>query len=156
MPVTDKTKITEELESLQLEEARAVAEDRRNRKIERKHRVEGLTRALQDANKRQKEIQSRCLHRKGGKGISMLYQGNDPNYAVIKHTLSHGPVIVVCQRCTKVWEPPPRELVAKAATPEMRAEYRVLLEQYRWALNLPTDNEPSGTVLFAFTEEPAA
>jgi hypothetical protein len=86
----------------------------------------------------------------------MLYQGNDPNYAVIKHTLSHGPVIVVCQRCTKVWEPPPRELVAKGATPEMRAEYRGLLEQYRWALNLPTDNEPSGTVLFAFTEEPAA
>jgi hypothetical protein len=102
------------------------------------------------------DIQNRCAHRKGGKGVAMLYQGNDSNYAVIKHTLSHGATIVVCQRCTKVWEPPPRNLIRKGATAEDRAEYKRLAEEYQWALNLPTDNEPSGTVLFAFHQPDAA
>jgi hypothetical protein len=154
--MADRSKITEQLEQLQLEEALATAEDRRSRKVERKTRVAGIERSLKDGKAKQAEIQSRCAHRKGGKGVAMLYQGNDSNYAVIKHTLSHGPLIVLCQRCAKVWEPPPRELAAKSATPEQRAEYRRLLQDYQWAVNLPTDNEPSGTVLFAFNEEPAA
>jgi hypothetical protein len=156
MPPLDKAKVTEQLEQLQLEEALANAEDRRGRASERKTRVASIERSLKDGKARQRDIQSRCAHRKGGKGVAMLYQGNDSNYAVIKHTLSHGPTIVLCQRCSKVWEPPPRELMAKGATAEQRAEYRRLAEDYQWAMNLPTDNEPSGTVLFAFSEELSA
>jgi hypothetical protein len=153
MPL-DKTKVTEQLEQLQLEEALASAETRRNNTAQRKNRLQMIERSLRDGDARQADIQSRCAHRKGGKGVAMLYQGNDPNYAVVKHTLSHGPTIVLCQRCAKIWEPPAR--LTKEASKEERLEYRRLLEEYRWALNLPTDNEPSGTVLFAITEEPAA
>jgi hypothetical protein len=153
---TDRGKVNEELQDLQLEEAREQAQDRRNRRTERAGRALAVEASLKADRGRQRDIQSRCAHRKGGKGVSMLYQGNDSNYAVIKHTLSHGPVIVVCQRCTKVWEPPPRELMRKAATAEERAEYKQLAGAYQWALNLPTDNEPSGTVLFAFHEGEAA
>jgi hypothetical protein len=155
MPL-DKAKVTEQLEQLQLEEAIANAEARRGRAIERKTRVASIERALKEGLARQTEIQSRCAHRKGGKGVAMLYQGNDSNYAIIKHTLSHGPTVVICLRCRKLWEPPPRELGRKSATPEQHALYRRLSEEYHWAMNLPTDNEPSGTVLFAFNEEPAA
>jgi hypothetical protein len=154
MPPLDKAKVTEQLEQLQLEEAIANAEDRRNKKTERGNRMKMIERALKDGEARQRDIQNRCAHKKGGKGVAMLYQGNDSNYAVVKHTLSHGPTIVLCQRCAKVWEPP--VVPAKDASKEERAEYRRLLEEYRWAFNLPTDNEPSGTVLFAFHEEPAA
>jgi hypothetical protein len=155
MPV-DRTKVADELADLQLEEARAQALDRRNRKSEREGRQKAVESSLRADKARQRDIQSRCAHRKGGKGVSMLYQGNDSNYAVVKHTLSHGPTIVICQRCSKIWEPPPRELIRKGASTEDRAEYKRLLEDYRWALNLPTDNEPSGTALFAFHEETAA
>jgi hypothetical protein len=156
MAALDKAKVTEQLEQLQLEEALANAETRRNKTAERNNRIKAIERSLKDTQARQRDIQNRCAHRKGGKGVAMLYQGNDSNYAVVKHTLSHGPTIVICQRCARVWEPPPRELIAKGATAEMRAEYRRLAQDYQWALNLPTDNEPSGTALFAFHEEPAA
>jgi hypothetical protein len=152
----DKAKVTEQLEQLQLEEALANAETRRSRTAERRNRVQAIERSLTEGNARQRDIQSRCAHRKGGKGVAMLYQGNDSNYAVIKHTLSHGPTIVICQRCAKLWEPPDKKLIAKGATTEQRAEYRRLAQEYQWALNLPTDNEPSGTVLFAIHEESAA
>jgi hypothetical protein len=155
MPL-DKAKVTEQLEQLQLEEAIANAEDRRGRAAERKTRVASIERSLKEGVARQRDIQSRCAHRKGGKGVAMLYQGNDSNYAIIRHTLSHGPTVVICLRCARCWEPPPRELMAKGASAEQRAEYRRLLQEYQWAMNLPTDNEPSGTVLFAFNEEPAA
>ncbi len=86
-----------------------------------------------------------------GKGVEMLSRGNDHNYAVVKHQLCHGPIIIICQRCSKVVEPPPLELNTKKATAEQKAEYRRLYEEYQWWLNLPTDNEMSGTQLFVIT-----
>jgi hypothetical protein len=152
MPL-DKSKVNDELEQLQLEEARDNAERRRNTRNDRANRVRMIETALKNGEALQKSIQSRCAHRKGGKGIAMLFQGNDANYAVVKHTLSHGPTIVLCQRCAKVWAPPPRIWNRKGATAEQKAAYRQLAMDYQWALNLPTDNEPSGTVLFAFHNE---
>ena len=66
------------------------------------------------------------------------------------HTYSHGPTGVICQRCTKEWLPPAP--LPKNATKEQRLQYKADLAEYRRMLNLPTDNEPSGTVLFAFSE----
>ena len=104
--------------------------------------------ALKMTTDAQQRLQSRCAHKKGGKNIEQFFDGNDSNYAVIKHTLSHGPVIVICQRCQKLWE---RPLALHAdATKAQREAWEAEMKEYRWALTLPTDNEPSGAVLFDF------
>lgn len=148
MPV-DRKQIAEELENLQLDEAREAAEQRRQTRLGRQNKAAAIELSLRRDRANQARIQAACQHRKGGKGSAQMYMGNDPNYAVITHTLSHGPVIVVCQRCGKVWEPPAP--LPKKATPEQKATYREEIAEYRRAVNFPTDNEPSGTSLFVFT-----
>ena len=156
MPL-DKKAITEELELLQLEETRERVNEMRMRRESLRRRAAARDEDLNDGLRRQKAIQDACWHKKGGKGVTMLSQGNDHNYAVVKHTLSHGPVIVICQRCSKVWEPPNTALNARSASKEDKALYRQQYDEYQRALNLPTDNEPSGTQLFVITrDEPAA
>ena len=157
MAPLDRKAITEELEQLQLEETRDRVLEMRHRRQSQLRRVEARDNDLADNAARQKAIQDNCWHKKGGKGVTMLFQGNDHNYAVVKHTLSHGPLIILCQRCSKVWEPPPVELNRRSASKEDKALYRKLYDDYQWAVNLPTDNEPSGTQLFVITrDEPAA
>lgn len=145
----ERSKAQEELEELQLQEARAVAKGRETRRQSIQVRRAATELSLRRDRANQEHIQAACWHRKGGKGTAQLYQGNDTNFAVVTHTLSHGETIVVCQRCTKVWRPPAQ--LPKKATMEQRAKYREDLAEYRRALNLPTDNEPSGTTLFTFT-----
>lgn len=142
-------KIKDELESLQLEEARDLAQRRKNLRAARGKRAEAIEISIKRDREHQERIQAACQHRKGGKGTAQMYAGNDVNFAVVTHTLSHGPTIVICQRCGKTVRPP--EPLPKKHTQEMRAEYRADLAEYHRWLNLPTDNEPSGTTLFAFT-----
>lgn len=149
--MADRSKITEELENLQLEEARDAAENRKQKRLGRQNKAKAIELSLKRDRAHQKRIQDACQHRKGGKGTAQMYSGNDANYAIVVHTLSHGPTIVVCIRCGKIWEPPPP--LSKKATTEQRAQYKVDLVEYRRALNFPTDNEPSGTTLFAFTND---
>ena len=147
--MADQKAINEELQLLNLEEAREAAQDRKTARVGRKNRSEAIEMSLKRDRQHQDFIQAGCKHLKGGKGTSQMYAGNDSNYAVITHTLSHGETIVVCQRCGKIERPP--KPIPKNATPEQRAQYRADLVEYRRWLNLPTDNEPSGTTLFAFT-----
>jgi hypothetical protein len=144
----------DELKQLQLEEARAVAGDRKQNRMSRENKIKAIEFSLKRDREMELRKQAGCVHRKGGKGKDGFLNGNDANYAVITHTLSHGPKIVVCQRCGKIWEPPAR--LAKGASQAQRDQYRVELTEYRRALELPTDNEPSGTVLFGFTSDEAA
>lgn len=152
----NRAQIESEMQELQLEKMREDVRSIRSIKSQRKTRMEALQKSLRDNNARQKYIQSRCAHRKGGKGVQMLYSGNDANFAVVKFTLSHGPTIVVCQRCIRVWEPPDRKLIRRGATSEERALYKRQAEEYQWAMNLPTDNEPGGTKLFEIYADDAA
>lgn len=138
--------LKDELETLQLEEARAVARDREARRRHKESRRKAVEASLVRDRQNQERLQAGCWHKKGGKGTAQMYMGNDANYAVVVNTLSHGTTIVVCQRCGYVWRPP--EKLDKKATVEERALYNKQLEEYRRALNFPTDNEPSGTVLF--------
>jgi hypothetical protein len=147
-------KMQDELQQLQLEEARAQAQQRKQGRFDKENKARAIELSLRRDRERQKYSQSVCAHRKGGKGKDGIYNGNDANYAVIIHTLSHGPTIVVCQRCGKVWEPPLK--LTKKATQEQRAKYMNDLTEYRRALALPTDNEPSGTVLFEIIREDEA
>lgn len=146
--MADRKQIQEELEELQLQEARESAEQRKLNRASKESRARAIELSLRRDRKHQEMIQAACVHRKGGKGTAQMYQGNDANYAVVTHTLSHGPTIVICQRCGKIWQEP--EPLPKKPTPEQKAKYREDLAEYRRARNLPTDNEPSGTVLFAF------
>jgi len=145
----DKNKMQEELETLQLEEAREQARERQSKRDTRKSRSESIELSLRRDRANQEAIQAACVHRKGGKGTAQMYQGNDPNYALVHHTLSHGPTIIICQRCGMVKAPP--EPLPKNATAAQRSEYKEQLKDYRYYRSLPTDNEPSGTVLFTFT-----
>jgi hypothetical protein len=151
----DKTKITDELEQLQLEETRERVADMRGRRKSQTQRAESIELSLRRDAAMQKMKEAGCWHKKGGKGVENLAHGNDANHAIIKHTLSHGPTIVICQRCFGVWEPP-APLDRSTATAEQKAEYKRAWTEYQWALNLPTDNEPSGTQLFLITTDTAA
>ena len=152
----ERSKIAEELELLQLEEAKERLQERRDRKNQSANRRHMVQASLKDTAMRRALTQSRCVHRKGGKGVAGLFNGNDQNFAVIKHILSHGPLIVICQRCGKLWEPPDKALNAKGASSENRREYKRLWDEYQYAINLPTDNETSGSKLFEFHNEDAA
>jgi hypothetical protein len=140
----DKMKVSEELEQLQLEEARERIASIRAEKIDKQQRRLRVQQSLTDTRKMEEMRQAGCAHKKGGKGVEGLYRGNDANYAVHKHTLSSdGITIVLCIRCGKIWEPPKR--LGKNSSQKEREAYRTQLAAYQWALALPTDNEPSGS-----------
>ncbi len=141
-----------ELAALQLEETRERVQELRSRRESKRRRVESRARDINRAEALKKAQAAACWHKKGGKGVENLSQGTDHFYAVVKHQLSHGPIIVICQRCPKVWEPPPPELNRRGATAEQKAEYKRLYQEYIWAVNLPTDNVMSGTKLFEITD----
>lgn len=156
MPPLDKAKITSDLEALQLEEMQERVFQMRQRKESIHRRIASRERDITSAQARQRAKESNCWHKKGGKGVENLSRGTDHYYAVVKHQLCHGPIIVICQRCGHVEEPPDVALNARGATTAQKAEYKRLYEQYRWWLDLPTDNTMSGTQLFIVNNEAAA
>ena len=147
-------KLQDKLMELQLEEALATANDRKQRRANKENKSKAIEYSLRRDRRQTEIIQASCVHKKGGKGKDGIYNGNDSNFAVITHTLSHGPTIVVCQRCGKLWGPPTR--LARNASPAQRTKYVEDLNDYRRALAMPTDNEPSGTVLFEIIVDEAA
>ena len=134
--------IDDELKQLQLEEMRESALLRRSKRDQRLRSSEATEASLADSRMQQGMREEQCPHRKGGIGERGLIKGSDNNYSVIVHTLPHGHVIVVCQRCQKIWErPDPRRYA-------IRANYIQAVKEYRSALEFPTNNVPSGTQLF--------
>jgi hypothetical protein len=106
-------------------------------------------------------IQSNCNHRKGGHAgharshnLNFLYEGNAsapylrdefgfmnydyrvPIYAVIKHRLPIGGILVLCQRCGKEWHPAD-PVTGKPAT-----------KGWEQAVTFNTDNKTSASVQF--------
>jgi hypothetical protein len=155
MALNDKAAVMSELENLQLEEARERVLQMRQQRESRVRRIAARTSDIQRSEQRQKYKQENCWHKKGGQGVENLARGRDHYYAVIKHQLCHGPIIAICQRCGKVWEPPPQELNKRSATPEQKAEYKLLYIEYMAAIEFPTDNTMSGTQLFQINEAAA-
>lgn len=92
--------------------------------------------------------QKRCNHRKGGNGAQgiLLGQGDDTNYAVLKHTFANGDTWVRCLRCGKTWKPPIR---ANFKTEE---DYLSAHVSYKTALEYQTRNIPSGSIQYRFSD----
>jgi hypothetical protein len=146
--MADKKGPSEELAELQLEETRFRVTELRGIRSMREIRKASIEQSLTAQAQRQAAIEALCWHKKGGKGTESLLRGNDSNFAVVKHTQALGDMIVICQRCGKLWEKPPVSLVARGASSEDRKLYARLLAEYTQAVNFPTDNQPSGSQLF--------
>jgi hypothetical protein len=149
----DRKKVTDELESLQLEESRFRVKELRNHQDMRRVRAASVERSLKNEKFRDELRHNGCKHRKGGKGVENIFNGNDANYAVIKNQRADGVIIVICQRCDNLWEPPDPALNRRGAPIEDRKLYAKLLAEYTEAVNYPTDNTMSGSQLFVITRE---
>jgi hypothetical protein len=149
--------IVGELESLTLEETRERVYAARALREQRQRNREHMARIILNNQRVEQATQEDCWHKKGGKGLTGLNRGDDTKYAVVKHQLGHGPIIVICQRCRKIWRKP--KPLAKGASQEERRVYREAIKDYNAALNFPTDNVMSGNQLFIVSggdEEEAA
>lgn len=92
-------------------------------------------RAMMDQRTR---LQKSCTHRKGGRGHGAVLngQGTDTQFAVIRHMLPSGRLMILCQRCGQ--EEYSRDPIV--GTPQT--------EQFQRFSEFPTDNQTSGSSLF--------
>lgn len=172
-----------ELEKLRLEvlEREANLRDLQERLNERevaredkgqKARTNGQTLKQNDAA--ESAMQSRCNHHKGGDGQRAIREGrgNDPQYAVIKHTMLNGDIWVRCTRCAKTWKPPIEENFyfddkgnrvqplqgdfQRLRKPEKGTfsveKFNAAVQEYKNALEFETRNSPSGSYIFRFSD----
>lgn len=151
-PQNNGPSVSEQYAALQLEEMQYNVEKMRSHKQLRIVRQKSIERSLNAEMQRETTIQARCWHKKGGKGVEMMYQGSDALYAVIKNIFPTGVLKVFCQRCGKKWEPPNPALNRRGASVEDRRLYARLYKEYQEAVNYPTDNETSGSQLFLITQ----
>jgi hypothetical protein len=160
--LTESEKIQLEIQKLQLEnlkleqlEKTLNLQDIQARVDERKMKAENVGQkaitngqSLKDTFRNQTKAQDRCNHRKGGNGQAGYVggQGDDPQYAVMKHTMCNGDVNIRCMRCGKTWKPPIADDFNE------REDYLDAYADYKTALNFPTRNSPSGSVQFRYSD----
>ncbi|HEV1286535.1 MAG TPA: hypothetical protein VNU44_14535 [Bryobacteraceae bacterium] len=114
----------------------------RMRKRTMKLRHEDAEKSLQDQRQEFARQMQVCNHKKGGKGDDLKNKnGNDPNYAVIKHQYPWGEWAVICTRCPAEWRPGDTE------------KNHVTRISFKTAFEWPTDNTSSGSALFRIPDE---
>jgi hypothetical protein len=141
-----------EIKRLELLERQANLEDLQERlaerQLKRKSR-DGVFRG-HGANLKQDAINRRakqelCNHRKGGDGANGVIggQGDDMQYAILRHVMGNGDIWVRCLRCGKTWKYP----LASHTTKE---EFQAALKEYNEMLKCQTRNHTSGTHTFSW------
>lgn len=115
----EKTQTLEEMElelkKLEIEERKANLQDVKERLAERemlrtnkqqRSKMNGQT--IKQIKAQDRAVQAACNHHKGGNAEQgIVYgQGDDPQYAVLKHQFQNGDIWVRCLRCGKTWKPP--------------------------------------------------
>ena len=171
-PAPKLTKSQEDLAAIELEIKRVDLETKKLEMLERQANLQDIKerldeRELKRETKRQRSLtngatlsqlaheneaaQKRCNHRKGGNGAAGVIagQGDDSNYAVLKHTFANGDMWVRCLRCGKTWKPPVRDQY------KTEEAYLAAVAQYEAAINFQTRNVPSGAVQFRFSDNGA-
>ena len=139
-PVVDP--VTRELQVLQLEELRMSLNQKKAVIEMRKINSEAQELQLRKSREDVRRLQAACNHRKGGKDKAGIGNGNDSDYAVIKHTYPNMGPSVLCQRCQMDWRRGTTERVLHTGEPN---HTRISFET---AMAWPTDNEPSSATFF--------
>jgi hypothetical protein len=154
----ETAKLDLEAKQLEIKERRANLQDVEERLAERDlkretKRQKSLTngQTLKQLAANDTAAQKRCNHRKGGDGAHAVVsgQGQDSQYAVLKHIFANGDMWVRCLRCAKTWKPPVKESYNDEAL-FLRA-----VVDYETAVNFTTRNQTSGAVLFRFSDDGA-
>lgn len=134
-PADELGTLLAEKEQLELEELRYRLEDMRRQRLHREQQAKNREQARENLLNFQKETEKRqnqCNHRCGGNGMDAVNgQGTDSKYAVIKHRLPWGALMVLCMRCQKQWLPGDTG--------------------YEEAVGYPTDNKMSASSQFTFS-----
>jgi hypothetical protein len=141
----ETAKLQLEQQKMAFEDLKYRVENERNRRMVIQLQHKNAQDTLAQANRDIIASQSSCKHKKGGKNLAGILNGNSENYSIWKHTYPWGATQVICSRCGKQWNKP--ALALRAIAP---AQYKREMEVYNTVINWPTDNEPSGSVLFTF------
>ena len=154
--------LEEELKALEIESKKLELEfnkanliDMREKLAERELKRENIRQeaytkgaTLKSIKEGENKQQAHCNHKKGGNGAQGVVggQGDDSQYAVLKHKFAHGDVWIRCLRCGKSWRPPVK------SQHKTQESYDAAYAVYREALNFQTRNVTSGGVVFNFSD----
>lgn len=148
------------LEELQIKEAElrlqdleeTIAERQMKREIKR-DRSKGYGQVLKQNDAQLKAAQDRCNHRKGGNGAEGVIggQGDDPQFAVMKHRMPNGDVWVRCLRCAKTWKPPVKSEFTVDGKFNQES-FNLALHIYQEAVAFPTRNQMSSSIVYGFSD----
>jgi hypothetical protein len=148
------------IQELNLRKAEAELQDLEERLAEREMKREtkrqrsvtnGIT--LNQIKNNNKAVQDHCNHRKGGNGAEGVVggQGDDSQYAVLKHRMFNNDLWVRCLRCGKTWKPPIKEEFTVNGKVDEDAFIRAQRD-YQEAVAFQTRNQTSGSVQFRFSD----
>jgi hypothetical protein len=141
-----------ELKRLELLEREANLEDLRERLAERKlkRKSQGDVFRGHGQNLKQDAVnriskQTICNHRKGGDGANGVIggQGDDMQFAILRHVMGNGDIWIRCLRCGKTWK---RPLLNGRTETQMKASAE--WAEYDTMLRAQTRNHTSGTHTF--------
>jgi hypothetical protein len=152
-----------EAKKLELLDIRDRVDDRQMKRDNREQRTRANGQVLDNNLAQRRAVQEQCNHRKGGNGLEGFAsgQGDDPQYAVLKHQFLNSDVWVRCLRCGKWWKPPVessfyfdargREVASKDGKFDAE-KFAQAKAEYAIALKFPTRNSMSGSYQFKFSD----
>jgi hypothetical protein len=136
--------ILREKEELELEELRGNVEAKRFSKQQRDSARKENERSFAETIKKNHALWASCNHKKGGRDYAASQKrGDGDNHSIFIWAHPMGYSIVLCSRCHFLWEP-------GVTTKYMKDGKTPNPTKISWedALRLPTDNTPSGSVMF--------
>lgn len=146
--LTEEQQLDLQLKRLHVEELREQIADRELKRetIRMRARTNGAT--INQLTRELNAVQARCNHHKGGEGAHGVIggQGTDQQYAVIKHTMANKDMWVICLRCGKHWKPPIRSQF------NTEVSYIEAVAEYKAATQFMTNNKPSSSTMFAWSD----
>ena len=143
----DKKTASDELEELQLEETRERGREMAATRPHASRARNKRTEALMEARRQQEAIQANCWHKKGGQRRGDVASRQRCELCRREtHTLPR-PHHRRLPAMRKLWEPPDRRIERaeghRRREGPLQKDYGLITS---WAVNLPTDNETSGTL----------
>jgi len=142
-----RLEIQEKTLNLQDIQDRIHEREQRRQTVGERARINGST--IKQLARNRELNQKRCNHKKGGNGAYGVVagQGDDNQYAVLKHQMANGDIWVRCLRCAKWWIPPYKEDF------ETAEGYLGAYAEYRAAVEFTTRNVMSKSIPFKWGDD---